>query len=265
MTRTIHLYLLTLCLWLVNSLTNTSTAYAFSDDIQRITIDFTMPNGYVRQLLLGFTPDNSATDGVDYGYDALNIDNYPYDLNWMIDNKRYVIQGVGAFDINKRYPLGLFLRDSGNIKIDLKSTYGFQTPIEIFVYDALLDTYTKINESSYSNAIEGGEYTDRFYIAFKTENNSNTFAKSLSTNDENFQKPNISYYSSTKELSIFTNSGSQIKNIMVYNLLGQTIYTLTGVNSKHIKVPFYSNKTTYGIVNVETSDGNIYSKTVNLN
>lgn len=265
MTKKIHLYLLTLFLSLFTSITNISTAFALSDDIQRVTIDFTMPNGYVRHLLLGFTPDNAATDGVDYGYDALNIDNYPYDLNWIIDNNRYVIQGVGAFDINKRYPLGLFLRDSGNIKIDLKSTFGFETPIDIYVYDSLLDTYTKITESSYSNNMEGGEYTDRFYIAFKDENNSNNFAKSLSTDEENLQKTNIFYFSSTKELSINTNSSSQIKNIMVYNALGQSIWSLKGVNSNHIKVPLYLNQTKYGIVKVETNDGNLSSKVIILN
>ncbi len=74
--------------------------------IQRVRIDITTPTGYTRHLLLGFTQDNAATDGFDYGYDAHNIDDYDDDCNWMIGNDRYVIQGVGAFHESKTYPLG---------------------------------------------------------------------------------------------------------------------------------------------------------------
>ncbi len=137
-----------------------------SSSIQRVRIDFTMPNGFVRHLLLGFTPDNTATDGVDYGYDGLNPDDFPDDLNWIIEDERYVIQGVGAFENTKIYPLGLFLSNSGDIEIKLTGLENFTEDINVFVFDAKLNTYTQLNDANYSGYSDSGDYTDRYFITF---------------------------------------------------------------------------------------------------
>ena len=58
-------------------------------------------------------------------YDALNQDAYPYDLNWLVDNQRCVIQGVGAFDNSKKYPFWMFMSKDGAIEIALKALENF--------------------------------------------------------------------------------------------------------------------------------------------
>jgi len=235
------------------------------DNIQKIQIDFTMPNGYVRHLLLGFTPDNKASDGIDYGYDALNIDTFPDDLNWMIEDKRFVIQGVGAFDDTKKYHLGLFLENSGAISIDLTSTYNFQTPINVYIYDTLLDTYTNINDSNYEASMNSGEYLDRFYIAFKDESQTDKFAdNSLSTDAFNLENTKVNYLSNTKELYINTHNNFIIETINIYNLLGQEIYSLNHVNSKLVKIPLEIKQNKYGIVILKTDQGDSLSKKMAL-
>jgi hypothetical protein len=234
--------------------------------MQKIQMDFTMPNGYVRHLLLGFTPNNAASDGIDYGYDALNIDTFPDDLNWMIEDKRYVIQGVGAFDDTKKYNLGLFLENSGAISIDLKDTYNFQTPIDVYIYDNLLDTYTNINDSNYEASMDSGEYLDRFYIAFKDANFEDKIANfSLNTDENNLEDTKVSYLKNTQELYINTNDKFTIKNINVFNLLGQEIVSLSHVNSTLIKIPLQTNKTKFGIVIIETEQGGFFSKKIAIN
>ena len=178
------------------NLSNQNSLAESTSSIQRVRIDFTTPNGYVRHLLLGFTSDNAATDGVDYGYDGLNPDDFPDDLNWMIEDGRYVIQGVGAFDDTKIYPLGLFLSNSGDIEIKLTALENFTEDVNVFVFDALLNTYTQINDSDYSSYSDSGEYLDRYFITF-SENNANTdTALSIEENELN-------------NLSIFFNKGSQ--------------------------------------------------------
>ena len=63
------------------SLLMTTPSYSYTNDciqsvgyetnqIKRVRLDFTSPLGYTRHLLLGFTPDNAASDSFDYGYDA---------------------------------------------------------------------------------------------------------------------------------------------------------------------------------------------------
>ena len=77
------------------------------DDIQRVRLNFTTPEGAIIPSLLGFTPDNAATDEFNYGYDAEFIDDYPNFMAYLIGDKNYIIQGVGAFDETKRFPIGI--------------------------------------------------------------------------------------------------------------------------------------------------------------
>ncbi|PKQ44327.1 hypothetical protein CSW08_14615 [Confluentibacter flavum] len=220
-----------------------------------------MPDGYVRHLLFAFTKDNSASDNYDYGFDAINKDDYPYDLNWMIGDLRCTTQAVGAFDISKKYPLGLFMSKDGDIEIALDTLENFDTPIDLFIYDALLKTYTQINDSNYAATIAKGDYLNRFYLAFKSENTS-FFAKTLDTEDITLKDTEISYLNDSKQLYINTNDKYIVKNIHIYNLNGQKVFTFSHVNSKLIKIPLQISQIKYGIVAIETDQGGLRRKIV---
>ncbi|WNH12659.1 hypothetical protein [Thalassobellus suaedae] len=268
MTRITNIFLIALLFVFTNSTakTNAEINTSFSNftysNVQRVRIDFKMPDGFTRHLLLSFTKDNSASDGYDYGYDAINKDAYPYDLNWLVDNQRCTIQGVGAFDENKKYPFWMFMSQNGNIEIALDTLENFDTPIDIFIYDSLLNTYTQINSSNYAANIASGEYSDRFYITFKSESNSSisTAKNSLDVEENNMQNTKINYLSSSKELYINTNDVSVIKNINIYNIHGQSIMFVNQVNSKVIKIPMDRINANYAIVNIETDQGIINKK-----
>ncbi len=221
---------------------------------QRVYIDFESPQGFVRPLLISFDPTNSATDGVDLGWDALNFDNYPDDLNWMIEGGRYVIQGVGAFDETKKYPFGLFLTNSGTITILLNSLENFDTPIDVYIYDAILDTYTQINNTDYTAVIPSGNYLNMYYIAF--------MEPSLSLDENELQKNEIKYLSNTKELYINTYNNSTIKQISMYNLIGQELFILKDINNNEIKISLDFITTGISIVNIITDKGVLTKKII---
>ena len=197
--------------------------------VQRVRIAFKSPLGYVRPLLLGFDSNNNATDGVDWGWDVLNFDNIPGDLNWLIEDDRYVVQGVGAFDETKMYPFGLFLTYSGTITILLNSLKNFDTPIDVYIYDAILDTYTQINNADYTADVASGDYLNMYYIAF--------LEPALSLDENELQKNEIRYLSNTKELYINTYNNSTIKQISIHNLLGQEFFVLKRINNNENKLP----------------------------
>ena len=138
-------------------------------EIQRVYLNFQAPE-FQREILLGFTPDNSATDGYDYGYDGGSYYNYPNDMGWMIEGERYVIQGVGAFDTTKTYPLGVFLSYESSISIKLQSTENFEEPIDVYIYDSENENYFLINDDPFELTLDDGEYEDRFYVAFSDPN-----------------------------------------------------------------------------------------------
>ena len=50
------------------------------------------------------------------------------------------------------------------------SLENFTEDIDVFVYDSLEETYTRINDTFYENLTETGEFQNRYYIAFKEPN-----------------------------------------------------------------------------------------------
>ncbi|WP_242091530.1 T9SS type A sorting domain-containing protein [Aestuariivivens sediminicola] len=244
---------------------NSFTLHTTSSDpvIQRVRIYFISPHGMTRYLLLGFTSDNSATDGFDFGYDALNLDDLPDDLNWMIENDRYLIQGVGAFNDTKTYPLGMFLKNSGDISIGLYRTENFDDPIHVYVHDAYLNTYTEITEeTTFNEAMTKGDYTDRFYIAFKDNSEDNVAKNSLSGPEAFAENTRIQYLTNSKELYVNTGGSQHIKNITIYNLLGQRVYSANGIQNQMTKMALPNLKGNYAIVSVESPEGYIATKQI---
>ncbi len=186
--------------------------------IQRVRVDFITPEGALRPIMIGFVPNNLATDGVDYGYDALNTEDLPNDMSWMIEDLPYIIQGVGAFDISKRYPLGIFLEDAGTFEISLRGLENFEEDITVYVYDALTDNYTLINDFNYTNTLDSGDYLNRFYIAFTPDN-------ILSTVDNDMDTLIVNYLNDSDVIYISTPYSSLIEDVTLFNMLGQRIIT----------------------------------------
>ncbi|WP_460218563.1 T9SS type A sorting domain-containing protein [Psychroserpens sp. MEBiC05023] len=249
----------------VHAFTNTNSS-STNTQVQRVRIDITTAMGYTRHLLLGFTPDNAATDGFDYGYDALNPDTYANDSSWMVGDQRCVIQGVGAFDTNKTYPLGLFLSDAGDIEFSLLGLEHFEQDITVYIYDALNSSVTPISEVNHIVSMSEGNYTNRFYVAFTDNISAMVFANSqLSVADSKINTPEISYISSKKELQIRTSQPIDIQDIRLYSILGQKVKQWSNVASNlsggyNLSLSNIS-KGTY-LVSVKTKTGNFTKRLI---
>ena len=175
-------------------------------------------------------------------------------MNWMINDERYVIQGVGSFDDSKSYPLGLFLSNSGNIEIQVTSLENFEEPIDVYLYDTVFGTFTAINEASFLEDMTAGNYLNRFFITF--------------SNSYSMDQLSVSEYSLFNELQIFSNRNDQKINIKVnnnpnlyiievilYGIDGKEIQRLTNLNTSSVQIDtsyLYSN---FLIANVITNKG----------
>jgi hypothetical protein len=238
--------------------------------IQRVRLDFVSPDKYTRHLLLAFTPDDAATDGFDYGYDGANPDNFLNDLNWLIDEKRYIIQGVGAFHETKQYPLGLFLADSGEIEIALTALENFDSEIDVFVYDLLLDTYTKINVDNFKMSIDPGDYLNRFFISFMGVEEAITPVDEIEMppieeeqSTVEIKNTSIKYLNKTNEIFIQTPNVENIKQVHLINILGQienSWYNLNTISINKIKIPVKNVSNGIYILQVETNSRTINKK-----
>ncbi|OUR93248.1 hypothetical protein A9Q87_04665, partial [Flavobacteriales bacterium 34_180_T64] len=242
--------------FLRTSTVNTSNEESVNNDIQRVRLEFISPEGVIRPLLLGFVPNNLASDAFDYGYDAENSDyGLPNDMSWMIEDKSYVIQGVGDFDVEKQYPLGLFLSTSGTIEIALKSLENFENPIDVFVYDSLLETYTPINDLNYQISLDAEDYIDRFYITFSSEDD--TLSLTEARIDELFY-----YYSNVRGNIVVLNPNSNtLKSIEIFNILGQSLLTIDDViTTSYSEYEVENLSTGTYIIKIHTESGSVSKK-----
>jgi hypothetical protein len=245
---------------------NNPNMYASRQDpnqaIKRVRLDFITEEGAIRPLLLAFVPDNDATDGFDYGYDAENADSeFSKDMFWRIEDSNYTTQGVGDFDVTKQYPLGLFLNTTGTFEIALKSLENFDEVINVYIYDALLDNYFDINEENLEMTLDSEVYLDRFYVAFSYED-------SLSISEENYSQIVINYLNASQELYVRLPEISEVKAIQLINLLGQEVQTWDVVQDFEydgaIRIPVKDLSQGTYIIKVKTQQG-IHSNKIIVN
>jgi hypothetical protein len=249
-------------LYAIILLSLTALPYAYTQDIQRVRIDFETPIGYVRHLLLGFTPDNAASDGMDYGYDALCFENLADDLNWMINDQRYVIQGVGAFNENKSYPFGMFLTNSGTISFSLNSLENFESPINVFIYDALNNSFNQINDNSFNMNIDNGNYLNRFFITFQNINPPAGANEALSIYNNSIDNLIIRSIPNSKELLVDTRSNIRINKVEILNILGKKVSKISNINASKVILPVHHVNSKIIIVSVFTNFGVIRKKII---
>ena len=230
--------------------------------VKKLRLEFKNPDGARRELLLGFIPNGRATDGFDYGYDGLGLDNSPNDMYWMIDNDKYYIQGVGDFDKSKQYPLGLFLSKSGNIEIELTELENFDPETKVYVYDMLLGTYTKINSKKYEANLDVGDYLNRFYITFDKD------STTLDIEDEQLlenEQVIINFLNNSDELYIKAPNNVDIKQIYLINIIGQSVrsWNITNIPmSNEMRIPVKNISQGNYIVKVETNYNTVNKKII---
>ncbi|WP_418513512.1 HYR domain-containing protein [Corallibacter sp.] len=229
-----------------------------TDDIQRVRLQFKTPEGATRPLLLAFTPDNAASDGFDYGYDAENADFVPNDMSFVIENKKYVTQGVGSFDSEKRYPLAIDLANNGNIEVSLVDLENFDETITVYLHDALLGTYTLLNTIDYNINLDAGNYENRYFITFEED-------QTLHVTETSIDDTIVNYLNSTNEIYIKIPNTMMVKQVYLINILGQTVKSWNASNSpisNECKLPVeYISEGNY-IIKVQTNNQATINKKV---
>jgi hypothetical protein len=206
-----------------------------------VRIIYKDPEGFERELALGFLPESTADKNFNPGYDALMSGEREDELFFIIENnlsKKYVIQGVGAFNETDEFPLGLKMTEIGTHSISLKGVENFSNPV--YIKDNLLNTTHNLNDGSFYINIPPGIYLDRFSLVFSSLSALDTIAD---LEKINFQV----FYNKNYKLIIRNNNSAQINNVVIFNSLGQKIFQMNEVQKelKEISIPFNQPKGIY--------------------
>lgn len=171
-------------------------------------------NEFTRQLALVFVSE--ATDGVDRGVDAKNMDeDLPNDISFWIENGNYVIQGLN-FDVSKKIPLCAKAATTTKFKFYISETVDFDSEQPIYIYDALDMSYHDIRKTPYEAVVAPGKFTDRFKISFTNG--------TLGTNDDAVKSKFIISQDNKNQVLKATNPNNEIiKSFVLYDILGRTV------------------------------------------
>jgi hypothetical protein len=180
-----------------------------------IKLNTIINNEFTRQLAIAFIA--TATDGIDKGIDAKNMDDdLPNDVSFWIENGNYVIQGVN-FDLSKKIPLSVKATQNTTFKFYISQITDFDESQNVYLYDALDMSYHDIKNSLYEVEVTPGTYTDRFKITFTNQ--------TLGINDE--VKTNFFIYQDNKNqvLKALNPNNEMIKSFVLYDMLGKAVIT----------------------------------------
>jgi hypothetical protein len=228
------------------------------DEDKYIRLDFISPENAIRHLVIGFMNSDNATDGIDYGYDGINQDNFPSDMSFNIEGEKFVIQGVGNFDDTKSYPLDINLAQSGPIEIAINSIENFTEDVDVFIFDNLLNTYTQINHQNFQLTLDAGNYTSRFYLVFQKD-------ASLSVIKDEFENIVVRYLHNTDEIYVKTPPSIELKQLYLINIAGQTVKSWNSTNlpmSHEIKIPVKNMSEGSYILKAETNTSTFNRKVI---
>jgi hypothetical protein len=228
------------------------------DTLMRIRVGFNSKNSYHRQVLLGFM-NEKATSGIDYGYDAINIDDFPNDMYFLNKKNELLIQGEGYFDANASYPIGVKTDVGGKVSFIVDAMENFSPEQSVFIYDNLTDTYNDIRNGLFEVNLPVGVNDSRFSLRFTD--------KTLGVVKNNSDKNDIQIFNIQNEnlLEIKNKSiGSTIEKVTLYNILGQSIssWKIENQEQQDIKIPIKNLSSGVYIAKLKTSDGEISKKVI---
>lgn len=220
---------------------------------QYFKLNTIIDNKFTRQLALAFLPE--ATDGVDIGIDALNMDTSPpNDVAFWIENGSYVIQGLN-FDPTKKIPITVKAATSATFKFYIPEVINFDTSQSIYLYDALDQSYHDIKNEGYQVTVSPGIYSDRFKITFTSE--------TLGVSEEVSNHFIIFQDNNNNVLKASNPNNIAIKSLKIYDMLGKVVLSKKDLGAE-ANFSFSTNGLSHGIYIVEflTTDNEKLTKKV---
>ncbi|APX99944.1 hypothetical protein BWR22_06355 [Lacinutrix venerupis] len=208
----------------------------------KIRLGFTSTTNTHKQILV--TVDNNATAGIDFGYDAEIFNTNPDDIYWIIDNRKFNIQGIDNIDENSILPIGVHTAIDGDYTIVIDQLQNVPEDREIFLFDKEDNTYYNIkNNTGVSLTLNAGDYVNRFELRFineietteEEEEEENSTTDNTDEEDEDVFGINIDislglkaeagvqiqFLNNSKQISINNPATAPITSVEIYSFSGK--------------------------------------------
>lgn len=214
-----------------------------------IRIGYKNPEGFHRQLLLGFLPNTPADLNHNPGYDAVQFSTRTDDMFFVIEGnatKRYAIQGVNRYSELMEFPIGLIISETGTHQLMIDAQENFSDTV--YLKDNLLNVTHNLTESKFKINLPLGEHLNRYSLVFQP-------AGTLATETPDLDNTLV-FYNGNNQIVVTKPNHLEVKSIDIYNVVGQHILTISENlnNQSNISIPFNKSQGVYIVVlTTETS------------
>ncbi len=191
-----------------------STASLDNDTRRKVRIGIVSNSGYTKQIGVG--EDANTTFNVDFGYDGEESDLSSYDIvNWKIDNKNYVIQGIPQLN-NAELPLITQSATNQQFTFRIDGLENIDDSLPIYIKDKLNGSYHNLRTSNYVTQIESGKNDQRLEIVFK---------EPAVLNTTEFLNEKINVYSFNQTINIDNPKNIELSKLELFDTNGRLIAT----------------------------------------
>jgi len=193
----------------------------------RIWLNLTNAEGAFKQTLLGYA--QGATNSIDLSFDAVTMSANTYiDFYSISESKKLAIQARALpFNNTDLVPLGYKSTIAGEFTIAIDHTDGFFDTQEVYLEDKFTGIITDLRKENYTFKTAVGTSTTRFVLRYTNKtlgiDNPETLENSVLVSF----KDQIVKITSSKEI---------IKEVNIYNVGGQLLYTKNNLNASELQI-----------------------------
>lgn len=197
-----------------------------SSDKHILWLNLYNENNMLNQIAVGYA--EGATEGYDNQMDAKMFGYAGSALYSLIanDNSAYVIQGRSLpFTNTDIVPLGFRATQTGNYTVSLADFTGvFADGQDIFIKDNLTQTEQNLKDGNYTFTSETGVFENRFEVIYQANGG-------LNVNNPDLNNKWV-VYSQDNGFQIEV-QGFEMKEVVVYDMLGRTVYNSSAEGTSH--------------------------------
>jgi hypothetical protein len=239
-----------------SALSSNQDSEANGDTRMKIGLKFNSINTYTRKILV--TADENATAGYNWGYDAELYDIQAEDMYWLIEDGKYVIQGINNLTTETVLPLGVHTSEDGSNSISIDKLDNIPADMDIFIHDKQLAVYHNLKEGKYSFISQAGVHLERFEIVFSNED-----ILGIETSEIDSDIIDILYDKDNKNITILNSQNLNIEGYEVITILGQSVLASNEfTTANNIKLDTKSLNAYAYVVKVKTDREHVSKKVV---
>ena len=231
------------------------------NDMQRIRLEFKSVTGPAtrRELLLGFS--ENATDGFDYGYDALCTESNNNDFNLNFEGKNMNIQAYSPIEAEKVIPLNFKSSGSNSFEIKISETENLEADQAVYLRDNVTGEYFDLSSNTaYRFSATAGKFNKRFEIVFQNEQ------QSLSAEESTYTE-NFIYFQNTNNTLFAKKLNASVSKLAIINMNGQTVMELNNVSTEALNNGIKISNVATGayVACFRTDDNQVHTKKIIVN